>query len=147
MPSTSTVDPRICDFIEEHHVLTLATTVAGKPWTAACFYAYMRAENRFVFTTDLKTRHGDEMAKNSSVAANIILETSVVGKIQGVQISGTVERPKGELLSAAKKRYLKRFPVARLLDPELWTLTPDLLKMTHNRLGFGKKLFWHDTEK
>jgi hypothetical protein len=24
----------------------------------------------------------------------------------------------------------------------LWSLTPDFIKMTDNRLGFGKKLIW-----
>ena len=35
------------------------------------------------------------------------------------------------------------FPIARLMpNLHLWTLRPDFIKMTDNRLGFGKKLIW-----
>jgi len=27
----------------------------------------------------------------------------------------------------------------------LWGIEPDFIKMTHNRLGFGKKLIWQQT--
>ena len=39
-----------------------------------------------------------------------------------------------------KKKYLKRFPYARLMETTLWTLKLSFVKYTDNRLGFGKKL-------
>ncbi len=135
-------DERIIKMIKKHHVLTLATSSDNVPWVASCFYAWMDNEKAFVYTSDLKTRHGAESSNNSKVAANIYLETRMVGKIQGIQIAGTTALPEGELLEKAKKRYLKRFPYARLMETTLWVLQPLEMKMTDNRLGFGKKLIW-----
>lgn len=41
-----------------------------------------------------------------------------------------------------RKRYVKRFPVARMLSAPVWEIRPDELKFTDNTLGFGKKLYW-----
>ena len=35
-----------------------------------------------------------------------------------------------------------RFPVAALMDTRLWILKLTHIKMTDNRLGFGKKIIW-----
>lgn len=139
-------DARIVDMIKKHHVLTLATCNKNEPWCASCFYAWMVSEQAFVFTSDESTIHGQQALQNSKVAANIYLETKITGKIQGIQISGILKRPQGELLESVKKRYLKRFPYARLMETTMWTLFPDVLKMTDNRLGFGKKIIWKKGE-
>ena len=138
----SSIDFRIVSMIKKHHVLTLATCSDNEPWCASCFYAWLEDYNAFVFTSDESTKHGQQALNNKKVAANIYLETKIVGKIQGVQISGDVFQPTAELHVAAKKRYLKKFPYARLMETTIWVLMPDKLKMTDNRLGFGKKLIW-----
>ncbi len=141
------LDERIIKFIEEHHVLTLATSSDNVPYCASIFYAWLREERLFVYTTSLSTRHGSEGQDNPRVAAAIQLETEMVGKIRGLQITGTARRPEGPLLLKAKKRYIKRFPFAVVADLELWVLEPDLFKMTDNRFGFGKKLIWEKTDR
>ncbi len=137
------IDSRIIEFISEHHVMTLATSFDKQPYTCSCFYTYLKSENCFVFTTEDTTRHGKEMLQNNKVAGAIALETSIVGKIQGIQYTGIVFQPKERLLKQVKTVYLKQFPVAVLSNLHLWCLRPNFLKMTHNRLGFGKKLLWH----
>jgi len=67
----------------------------------------------------------------------------VVGKIQGIQFLGILSKPENEKLSKVKQRYLLRFPIATLMDTTLWTLELTHIKMTDNRLGFGKKLIWN----
>jgi uncharacterized protein YhbP (UPF0306 family) len=136
------VDSRIIKFFRKHHVLTIATTVDNGPWCANCFYVYLEEENALVFTTDIDTRHGKEFIKNPNVAGSVVLETMVIGKIRGVQFQGIVSEPEGELLSKAKWAYLKKFPPAALMDTHLWIVRLTLIKMTDNRLGFGKKLLW-----
>ena len=75
-----------------------------------------------------------------------MLETMFIGKIRGIQFQGIVSEPEGELLSKAKKQYLKTFPVAALMDTHLWVVKLTYIKMTDNRLGFGKKIIWaHDS--
>lgn len=137
-------EKRIVEFINEHHVLTLATCVENNPWCANCFYVYLEDENCFVFTSDDATKHVQDVMVNSNVAGSVVLETSTVGKIQGIQLRGTMEIPKEELASKVKLAYLKKFPFAVLMKTSLWILKPGYIKMTDNRLGFGKKLIWEE---
>jgi uncharacterized protein len=136
------VDVRIIKFFRKHHVLTIATTVDNEPWCANCFYVYLEEENALIFTTDSDTRHRKEFNKNPRVAGSVVLETMVIGKIRGIQFQGIVSEPEGEILSKAKWAYLKKFPPAALMDTHLWIVRLTLIKMTDNRLGFGKKLIW-----
>lgn len=137
------MDERFIKFIKKHHVLTLATVNSeGMPYVANCFYAFDTKRNLFVFTSDLATRHGAEMAANSSVALSIVLETRIVGRVQGLQVTGKAERGDDE----ARKCYIKRFPYAAAADLELWMVEPTMMKLTDNTLGFGKKLVWQSAE-
>lgn len=136
------IDGRIVRFFKKHHVLTIATTVDDIPWCANCFYVYLEEENSLVFTTDDDTRHGREFLINPLVSGSVVLETMVTGKIRGIQFSGSVSKPSGELIEKVKHSYLRRFPVARLMDIHLWIVRLSYIKMTDNRFGFGKKLVW-----
>jgi len=136
------IDSRFIKFFRKHHVLTIATTVENEPWCANCFYIYLEEENALVFTTDDDTRHGEEFLKNPLVAGSVVLETIVIGKIQGIQFQGLVSEPEGDMLSKAKWAYLKKFPPAVLMDTHLWMVKLTLIKLTDNRLGFGEKLIW-----
>jgi len=136
------IDSKVIRFFRKHHVLTIATSVENEPWCANCFYVYLEEENALVFTTDDDTRHGKEFIKNPKVAGSVVLETMVIGKIRGIQFQGIVSEPGEEMLSKAKRAYLKRFPPAILMDTHLWIVSLTYIKMTDNRLGFGKKLIW-----
>ena len=136
------IDKRITKFFRKHHVLTIATSVNNEPWCANCFYVYLEEKNVLVFTTDTDTRHGTEFKANPVVAGSVALETPVIGKIRGIQFQGLVSEPQGEDLALAKSAYLKRFPVAMLMDTHLWVVELTHIKMTDNRLGFGKKIIW-----
>jgi uncharacterized protein YhbP (UPF0306 family) len=135
---------RIVKFLKKHHVLTLATSAGNVPWCANCFYAYLEDNNSFVFTSDNDTKHAKDAAGNPSVAGSIVLETRVVGKIQGVQFRGEMKLPDKNIMPEIKRAYQKRFPYAILAKTNLWVLKINYLKMTDNRLGFGKKLIWQD---
>lgn len=136
-------DDRIIKFIRDHHVLTLATCMDGRPWCANIFYAYLPARNLFVYTTDPQTRHGAEAAANRQVGASIVLETKIIGRIRGLQVTG-IAYPASEE-EWARTAYLKRFPYAAAAKLDLWILEPRHMKFTDNTLGFGKKLIWEAT--
>ena len=122
--------------------MTLATCHDNLPWCCQCFYVYVERLCGLVFTSDTTTRHISEALEQPYVAGSIVLETSVVGKIQGIQLEGKLKEADGELLKEIKTAYLKRFPFAMLMDTKLWFLELHTIKMTDNRLGFGKKLYW-----
>ena len=137
------IDQRILDFIGEHHVLTVAcASGAGEPWCANAFYVFDPQEEAFIITSEEKTLHARLFLENPKVAGTIVLETETVGKIRGLQFSGTVRRCDGGLFDRCRLLYLKRFPYAVFKGGEIWLIALDRLKYTDNRLGFGKKLLW-----
>ncbi|HTX87948.1 MAG TPA: pyridoxamine 5'-phosphate oxidase family protein [Bacteroidales bacterium] len=137
-------EPRILDFIREHHIFTLAVSRDGQPWCATCFYIYDAERNLFVFTSGEDTRHIKDMTETGhyGAAGAIALETKMTGKIRGIQFTGRVSRLEGPGLRSARKQYVSKFPVAQFTRLTLWGLEPDMIKMTDNRLGFGKKIIW-----
>ena len=130
------IDRRVIRFFRKHHVLTIATSSGNEPWCANCFYVYLKDDNVLVFTTDYKTRHGQEFIENPQVAGSVVLETFVTGKIKGIQFQGIVSEPAGEMYEKVKRAYLRKFPVAALMDTRLWIVGLTYIKMTDNRLGF-----------
>jgi uncharacterized protein YhbP (UPF0306 family) len=131
-------EQRMVDFIREHHIFTLAVTKN----------VYEPETNLFIFTSDEDTRHimDAEESGNYHLAGAIALETKTVSKIRGIQFTGMIRKLGGEERKPAKKLYVKAFPIARLAKLTLWSLAPDFIKMTDNRLGFGKKLIWRNSE-
>lgn len=138
------IEKRIIDFITEHHIFTLATSSENKPYTCTCFYVYLPEENFFVFTSDKTTKHIKDIEQQQEVAGAIALETSIIGKIRGIQFTGTIKELENNELSIAHKAYIRKFPIAMLAKTTLWGIFPDFIKMTDNRLGFGKKIIWQN---
>ena len=142
------IDSRILDFIGEHHVLTVACVSRdGELWCANAFYVFDSQEEGFIITSEEKTRHAQLFLVNPTVTGSVVLETEKVGKIRGLQFSGTVRRCDGGLFDRCRLLYLKRFPYAVFKGGEVWLLRPDTMKYTDNRLGFGKKLLWQREAK
>ena len=135
-------DKLIIDFINEHHLLTIATSKDNLSYCCNVFYVYNEENNSLIFSSDIKTKHAKDFIENPNVAASIALETKDVEKIQGVQLLGKITELKGEEINNATKQYLKEFPYAEKMKPKLWELKLTFVKMTHNKLGFGKKLIW-----
>ena len=138
------IENRILKFICEHHIFTLAITREDKPWCATCYYVYLEELNLFVFTSDHDTKHIKDVVESGNyyAAGAIALETRMVGKIRGLQFAGFMRELSANDLKTARSAYLKSFPIARLTKLHLWGLDPEIIKMTDNRLGFGKKLVW-----
>lgn len=133
---------RIISFIKRHHVLTLATSNEKESRCCNCFYVYLENEVAFLFTSDMHTKHIQMIHANTLVSGTIVLETKIVGKIRGIQFLGEVEKIENSQKSFYILKYLKRFPFAVLNKTDLWKLKIKYIKMTDNRLGFGKKIIW-----
>lgn len=127
--------------------MTLATVSAGAPWCCNLFYAYMPDHEALVFTSPVGSRHVAQILENDRVAASILLESRVVGRLQGLQIEGRVVNATTDpvLHGNARGAYLRRFPYAAAMLADLWVLRLDTLKYTDNTLGFGTKLHWSAT--
>lgn len=132
---------KIAAFVERHHLLSLATS-GERLWCCSMFYAFNSEAVAFIVASDEATEHMRNVMGNDAVAGTVALETKQVGKIQGIQFAGhlckTEEKESFEL-------YYRKFPYARVMNPMLWKITLDEVKMTDNTLGFGKKLSWKRT--
>ncbi|MDD2344535.1 MAG: hypothetical protein PHI36_03300 [Bacteroidales bacterium] len=137
------VDERILKFIHKHHVLNLSTYSNGEIWTCSCFYAFDSENMQFIITSDLNTKHAQHALENPEVSGTIVLETKIVGNIQGIQFSGNLLKLNDVQELNARKVYLKKFPFAVLIKTSLWVIPLYHIKFTNNRLGFGKKIFWN----
>lgn len=137
-------DSKITKFINKHHVLTLATSDNCNSWCANCFYSYIENENYIIVTSDIETKHVQNIINNNIVSGSIVLETNIIGKIQGIQFLGKMYKPDDKIMKKVKTSYLKRFPIATLMNTNLWIIELTYIKMTDNRLGFGKKLIWNN---
>ncbi len=140
-------EKRITNFIKEHHVLTLATSNTKESWCCNCFYTYLEDEAALLFTSDSDTKHILMVMENPNVSGSIVLETKVVGKIRGIQFMGELHKVENIEHSKYRLKYLKKFPFAIVINTDLWIVKLNLIKMTDNRLGFGKKLYWNREEK
>ncbi|MBP5583707.1 MAG: pyridoxamine 5'-phosphate oxidase family protein [Bacteroidales bacterium] len=134
---------KIADFIKRHHVITVATENNGQPWCFNAFYAFDEVSQSFVITSHEDTRHIQDVLQNKKVAGSVVLETEIVGKVQGLQFSGEMTFCEDEDEKRAKKVYTKRFPLTTLTPKVLWQITIFNAKYTDNTLGFGKKLIWN----
>jgi len=112
-------DQRMAKFLNKHHVMTLATCRENRPWCCQCFYVYVERLRGLVFTSDATTRHITEAMEQPHVAGSIALESTVVGKLQGIQLEGKIVEADGELLREIKNSYMKRFPFVLLMDVKL----------------------------
>ena len=130
---------KIVKFLDNHHVMTLATSTVDEVSACSLFYAFERDELSFIVASSDDTLHIKHIKQNPKIAGNILLETQTVGKIQGVQFRGAISEIKDDKL---KKVYFKRFPYALALLPKLWQIKVTYFKMTDNRLGFGKKIIF-----
>ncbi len=130
---------KIDTFLQKHHVLTLATMSDGELSACNLFYAFDAQKTSFVVASSDTTTHINHILQNPKVAGAVVLETKVVGKIEGVQFRGEFLPLEDDEL---KKLYFKNFPYALAMNPKLWQIKIDYFKLTDNTLGFGKKIIW-----
>ncbi|MFI3295449.1 MAG: pyridoxamine 5'-phosphate oxidase family protein [Rikenellaceae bacterium] len=131
------MDPRISKFLRKHHVLTLCTSIEGQAWVSHAFYV-VSSTGDLVFTSAPQTRHIYEGEINPRVAVSVVLESRIVGRLQGIQITGILHQ--GD--ESDKKAYIKRFPYAAASLEPMWRVEILTAKLTDNTLGFGKKLHY-----
>lgn len=126
--------------------MTLATaTLASDLWCCNIFYAFMSDSLELVFTSGTDTLHIAQLTANKQVAASIVLSTRVVGRLQGVQLTGQVTEVTDS--KAHRDAFIKAFPYAALSLKELWSMKIETAKYTDNTLGFGTKLYYGEPDQ
>lgn len=110
----------------------------GELWCANAFYLFDAQNVALYLLTDDKTRHAQMSGACAPVAGTVNGQPKTVARIRGVQFKGEIRRLEGQESDAARKAYLRRFPVAVVLPAPVWEIRLDEIKFTDNTLGFGK---------
>ncbi|MGU7402610.1 YhbP family protein [Salmonella enterica subsp. houtenae serovar 48:g,z51:-] len=129
-------------WLVKQHVVTWCVHHEGELWCANAFYVFDAQNVALYLLTEDKTRHAQMSGACAPVAGTVNGQPKTVARIRGVQFKGEIRRLEGQESDAARKAYLRRFPVARVLPAPVWEIRLDEIKFTDNTLGFGKKLHW-----
>ncbi|MCC7462372.1 MAG: pyridoxamine 5'-phosphate oxidase family protein [Gammaproteobacteria bacterium] len=140
---------RVRAFLDEHHVMTLATVGRDGPWAAAVFYA--RADLRLYFLSAPSTRHAQHLAADPRAAAAIQRDYDDWPGIRGLQFEGTVREVAREDEARVRALYQKRYPLIgggagvprkllEALDRIRWyEFVPNDIHLIDNTLGFAHR--------
>ena len=133
-------------YLAAHNVMTLATKSV---WAAAVFYA---SEGfTLYFVSSPKSRHARDLAQDPRVAAAIHEDYRDWREIQGIQLSGTVERLEGAERDAALACYQQKFSflktettlIEALAKAACYRLTSSEVHFIDNTAGFGTRTQVH----
>ena len=142
------INPRdlALDYLNSHHVMTLATHGPEGLWAAAVFYVNDGFE--FYFLSAGHTRHAQNIAAAQRVAATIQEDYAEWSVIKGIQMEGTVRQLSGRdremafRIYAGKFRFLEQ-PISAiemaLARVNWYRLSPERLYFIDNSRGFGHR--------
>lgn len=145
-----TLAARIEEFLDAHHVMTLATGTDGSPHAASLMYA--REGFTLYWTSDPATRHSRDLESDGRVAATIAPDYTDFRLIRGLQIAGRAERLTGasdvaRARALMEKRYVFLAGLAQGPEPlraayakaSFYALRPTRITLIDNTRGFGNK--------
>jgi len=147
---TDDLADRIADFLDVHHVMSLATQGPDGPHAANLFYA--RDGLALVWLSDPDTRHSHDVAADRRVAATIAPDYADFAVIRGVQVFGAArqlvaaeEQQRHRALLEARYPFLLRLKSGPSKLQEgyaraaLYLLEPLRMTLIDNTRGFGHK--------
>ena len=133
---------KIWPFVSKQTVLNFATSAKDIPWCASCFYAFDEENKYLIFKTDNQSRHMQEALKQGFVAGTVLPDKLKTGIVKGIQFQGKMIVEDKKSLKQAKKVYYRKFPYAKVMAGDIAVIKLTLVKLTDNKLGFGKRLIW-----
>lgn len=136
-------------YLADHNVMTLATSGPEGLWAAAVFY--VNDGFTLYFLSAPTTRHSQNIASQSEIAATIQEDYRDWPEIKGIQLEGRAQPIKGTEKAAAIVRYGQKFPVvgnlskapaeiAKAMSKIAWyKVVPERLYFIDNSLGLGHR--------
>jgi hypothetical protein len=134
------------NYLQNHHVMTLATTGPYGLWAAALFYA--SKDFTLIFLSAAHTRHAQNIAATPRVAATIQENYENWEEIKGIQLEGITQQLQDKDRQAAIQLYTTRFPFTlqagssmktALTKVNWYQLIPDRLYFIDNSQGLGHR--------
>jgi uncharacterized protein len=137
------MNEKIVDFIMHQRLANICCVDEKNfPYCFSCFYAFDKVRELFYFKSGADAHHCQIFKQNSIVAGTIQPDKLNPLAVRGIQLTGQILLPKNELCLKADAIYHQRYPFALAMPGTIWTLQPEIIKMTDNTLSFGKKLHW-----
>jgi len=140
--SSSVFPSKIEKLIESQHVMSIAVNHDGELWSASCFYAFDRENNKLIFVSDPSTLHARGIIQNSKISGTIANNEKRIRKIKGIQFTGKAYQVKEEYLKKAYKLFREKFAFAFLKKTTFWVIDIEYVKMTDNTYYFSSKTHW-----
>lgn len=133
-------------YLQDHHVMTLATQGPDGPWAAAVFYVNEGPDVYFLSAPS--TRHARNLAADGRVAATVQEDYSDWRQIKGVQLEGKVTRLNIADSVRAAGLFMRKFPftaerraeevISMAMSKIAWyRLRTSVLHFVDNSRGFG----------
>lgn len=133
-------------YLENHQVITLATTGPLGVWAAAVFYVNDGFD--LFFLSAGHTRHAQNMTAVPHIAATVQEDYRDWQEIKGIQLEGTVSLLGDVSRETAIVRYLQKYPFLAQADEMMqvaltkvnwYCLRPERLYFIDNSLGLGHR--------
>jgi uncharacterized protein len=149
MQGTDDLADRIAEFIDAHHVMSLATCGPHGPHAVNLFYA--RDDLSLLWVSDRQSKHSANIGANPQVSATIAPDYGDFDEICGVQIFGDAHHlDDAATRHSARALLAERYPMLRQLSDrpileraylraEPYQLVPNRIVMIDNRIGFAHK--------
>jgi uncharacterized protein YhbP (UPF0306 family) len=149
MPPADDLADRIGEFLDAHHVMSLATCGPHGPHAANVFYA--RDGLSLLWVSDRQSTHSTNIGINPQVSATVAPDYRDFDEICGVQVFGNAhqftdaaERYSARALLATRYPILQQLSDKPILEraylsAEPYQLVPDRIVLIDNRRGFGHK--------
>lgn len=150
METHGDIGARIAAFLDDHHVMSLATAGADGPHAASLFY--VRDGTALVWVSDAASRHSQELEADPRVSATVAPDYDDFAVIRGLQIAGQASRvaelgERTRLLALLGRRYsflaqAAKAPAAvlsALQRSTVYRLQPRRIVFIDNTRGFGHK--------
>jgi uncharacterized protein len=137
------MNPSIIRFIQKQKTATVScVNELCEPYCFSCFYYFNPDKQLLYFKSSASVYHSKLILERPRVAGTILPDKLNVLAIKGIQFTGVVLNAFDALCSDATEQYHKKFPFAKAMPGEVWTIQVNSIKMTDNTLSFGKKLTW-----
>lgn len=126
-------------YLQRHHVMTLATCGERGPWAAAVFY--VNVGPTLYFLSSPSSRHCLDLAHDPRCAATVQDDTGDWTQIKGIQLEGTAVELHGSEAQLARQRYGEKFPLVAQTDRTPAPIAAALAKVSWYRLQLARLHF------
>lgn len=133
----------ICDFIHQHHVVSLACQANDLLWAASCFYLFDEENHRLIILSNRDTLHAQLMQLNPKITGTIAAQPEKIQEIEGIQFQASAKMLLNNEKDKAKTLYCKRHIYAEKMQSDVWEIQFTRIKHTSNRIVFAQKTEWN----